>query len=162
MTEQAAERIFESELGSHANAAEKAGADPAESDKVIAAVGTRAKNRVRHSQFPKRQAQQGGGKRGRIRTDDYGLRVGPQKPRKGAPQPLTKVAALLPPATESGGNHPLRQASARGKHVTRHIAFEPGDFAKRVPHERPVKLCGSIRPQRGDQPGLGSTGNNRT
>ncbi len=155
VTEQAAERITKSEFGSHANAAEKAGAGAPKSDKIIAAVGTRAQHRVRGAQFFKRQPQHFRGEGRRVGPHHNHPRVLPEQLRECALDPLREVTTQLPPALECGRDYFSGERSSRRKHVAGGISSELCHLSQGIGNQRPVELCCSIRAQGGDQPRLG-------
>src|SRR5689334_16985466 len=107
MRQHACERVAKSEFRSQAQAVEKAGNGAPQSDEVIAAVGARTEHRVRGAQFFKRQAQQGGGKCWRVRTDNHRPRMPRKKFREGPTEPPRQVAAPLPSALEDSRNRLL-------------------------------------------------------
>lgn len=162
VTKQAGKRIAKSEFRPQAQAAEKAGAGAPQADEVIAAVGTRAQDRVHHSQFSKRQPQHSRGKQGRVGPDHNHPRVLPEQLRKGVLEPLRQVAALLPPAFESGRDDFPGQRSACCQHVAGGISLELCHLSQRIGNQRPVELGCPVRPQRGNQPRFGFSPDDRT
>jgi hypothetical protein len=160
VAKQAAESVGECKFRPQSKALEKATARPAESDEVIAAVGTRTEHCVCGAQFCKRQPKHGGSKEWRVSPDYDHARVLPEQLCESVPESLREAAALLPPSLQNGWDDFPGQSSACGEHVTRQIAFEFGDFADGISHKRPVKLRRSVGTQRSDEPRLCFTGDN--
>lgn len=83
-----------------------------------------------------------------------------KKLREGSTEPPRQVTAPLPPALKSARKRDLWQIAAGRKDITPCPARNPRHFAKGVRDQRLVEQRRSVRPERGNQPGLGFSGAN--
>lgn len=162
MRDEARDRVAKSKFRSEAQTIEKAGDGAPQSDEVIAAVGARAEHCVRGAQLFEREPQHCGGKSWRVRADNHRSRMPAKKFMERLAEALPQATAPLPAALESARNHPLWQVAPSRKKITRCPALKPCNFGEHIGNQRAVKPGCSARAERGNQPGLGLSGGNRT
>ncbi|MCL5671753.1 MAG: hypothetical protein M1423_10760 [Acidobacteria bacterium] len=158
MCDQAIERVTERKLTPQANVAEKPGSGSAESDQIIAPIGTRPKDCIHRAQFFESQMKNRRRDRRGIRADDDRPRVLPQKQLEGICETFAKAPASLLHTPEMTGQQGRGNGAARDEQITDPVPLKLCDLVQGVGDECAVQLRRAFPAQGRDEPRLGFSG----